>query len=138
MRKIIAVSIIGAALAWAQHSVAAPTTVKQMQQVMIGGVKASCGLKASEKDDEASIGRLAGSDGINITRFSTGDGKKILAAINAMEPVSTITAEQVIAYKADKETVLAIVNGGRFCILAGAVPNAAFEKTEDRAFGAGT
>lgn len=137
MRKFIAISVLGAALAWAQHSVAAPTSNTDFKVIKLGGVEALCGLKKSEADDEKTVADYAKENDLESVNLSRADAQKFLAVYNDDDPKTTLTAERLIVYRDEEKVNIFVINAGRLCALH-PLSKKMFDGYADKAFGSGT
>lgn len=137
MRSLLVCSILAVGLSWAQHSIAAPTSGNDMKATTLGGVNVMCGTKKSGVDDEKSIADYAKDHDLQSVSMSADDAKKLVAAINAAEPVTTMKVDKIIVYKDEHAAFLFVVNGGRFCAMH-PLPSKVFNELADQAFGAGS
>lgn len=112
------------------------TSGKDVVETNLGGLPASCGLKANEADDAKSVSDQAEKSGWQHVNF--GDSEvKFLSALNARKPVTMMVAEHIEAYRDGKVTMIFVVSEGRYCLLQ-PMETKDFDATVDDAFGAGT
>jgi hypothetical protein len=116
---------------------AATTSGSDMKAVSLGGVNVMCGTKKSGAEDERSIADYAKAHDLKSVDMSKDDEKKLINAINAAEPVTTMKVDKIIVYKNDDNAFLFVVNGGRFCAMH-PLPTKIFNQLADQAFGAGS
>ena len=99
-----------------------------------GGVDLACVKTAAEK---AEVLKWAAEHKFKVTHFDSATSRKIIAAINAHPPVTTLAADDFVAFRGENMTVLAFDIGKRFCMAPVPVPNDDFDDLVNGALGLG-